>query len=254
MGLGSFLDNNSRFGRLMWRCGVLIGCNLLFVALCFPVVTAGAGYAAMHYTLLKFKRANGQIRFFRTWWQGFKENWKQATAAWLLILLLAAALGLEYYWCCQFTGPMAWFRYGILALLFLELVAGLYIFPVMVAFSAPLKTLAGYGLMFAAQRPVNLLLILAANVIPFVVTYTFPEQMPTWAFLWCMFGFAAVARFTDGLLLKQFIPHLPKVDAAGDIIPDELLDDPNLIMADGAPSSASEDEAKTLAEMRKYGL
>lgn len=253
MNLSGFLDNNSAFGRIMWRCGVIIGCNLLFVLLSIPVVTMGAGYAAMHYTILKFMRANGRIRFFNTWWTGLKGNWKRATATWLILLALSAVLALELYWCGQFTGVMAYFRYGIIALMIVELTIGLYIYPVMVAFDAPLKQLVMYSVMFAFQRPVSLLLVLIANVLPLVLSYTIPEQMPTWAFLWCMFGFAAVALFTDKLLLKQFIPHLPEVDAAGDIILEEQLNDPNLILADDGRQD-SDDDAKTLAEMTKYGI
>lgn len=255
MNLSGFLDNNSTLGRIIWRCGVVIGCNLLFVLLSIPIVTAGAGYAAMHYTMLKFMRANGRIRFFHTWWTGLKGNWKRATVTWLIVLVLSAVLALELYWCSQFTGVMAYFRYGIIALGLVELIVGLYIYPTMVAFDAPIKQLIMYSVMFAFQRPLNLLLVLFANVMPLVLTYTIPEHMPTWAFLWCMFGFAAVALFTDKLLLKQFVPHLPAVDAAGDVITEELVDDPDLIMAaKSGQDTGGVDEAKTLAEMTKYGL
>ena len=255
MNLNRFFDNDSPFGRIVWRCGVVIGCNLLFVLLSIPIVTAGAGYAAMHYTMLKFMRTKGNIKFFHTWWTGLKGNWKQATAVWLILLALSALLALELYWCSQFTGVMAYFKYGIIALALVELIVGLYTYPTMVAFDAPIKQLVMYGVMFAFQRPVNLLLVLFANVMPLVLTYTIPEHMPTWAFLWCMFGFAAVTLFTDKLLLKQFVPHLPALDAAGDVIAGELMNDPNLVLSHaGGLNTDNSDEARDLAEMTKYGL
>ncbi|MCC8181594.1 MAG: hypothetical protein LIO45_01220, partial [Clostridiales bacterium] len=50
--LRGLLDNDSVFGQLMTRCGILIAANLLFVLSLLPVVTAGAGYAALYFTLL----------------------------------------------------------------------------------------------------------------------------------------------------------------------------------------------------------
>ena len=32
----SFLDNDSVFGKLMTRCGILIGANLMFILFCIP--------------------------------------------------------------------------------------------------------------------------------------------------------------------------------------------------------------------------
>ena len=83
--------------------------------------------------------------------------------------------------------------------------------------------------------------------------YHFLELLPLFAFLWAMFGFAAVALCCDALLLKQFLPYLPEVDAAGDIIPEDQLDDPGLLTGSSREQMRDE-EAKTLAEMTKYGL
>ncbi|MCD8127543.1 MAG: hypothetical protein LUD82_08910 [Clostridiales bacterium] len=41
--LRGFMDNDSAFGQLMTRCGILIAANLLFILTLLPVVTAGRG-------------------------------------------------------------------------------------------------------------------------------------------------------------------------------------------------------------------
>ena len=69
--------------------------SMLFIVLSIPVVTVGAAYAAMHYTMLKTLRGNGQIQLFRTFWDGLKQNWKQATIAWLILLAVLAVLGIS---------------------------------------------------------------------------------------------------------------------------------------------------------------
>ena len=249
--LRSFLSNDSVFGQIMWRCGVIIGANLLFIVLSIPVVTVGAAYAAMHYTMLKTLRGNGQIRLFPTFWEGLKQNWKQATVAWLILLVIAAVLVLELFWCSQFAAPVRYFGYGLMALLFMLVVVALYLFPTMVAFEATLKQLVMDSIYFAIRRPHYLIIILFANIFPVALTYMYYEYLPLAAFLWCMLGFGAIAMFTDSLLVKQFKPYLPEVDAAGDIIPEDMLDDPDLVVAG---SEDAMDERKTLREIRKHGV
>ena len=249
--LRSFLSNDSVFGQIMWRCGVIIGANLLFIVLSIPVVTAGAAYAALHYTMLKTMRGNGQIQLFRTFWDGLKQNWKQATIAWLILLALLAVLVLELFWCSQFAGLVRYFGYGLLALMFVVLVVALYLFPTMAAFEATLKQLVMDSIYFAIRRPHYLIVILFANIFPVALTYMYFEFLPLAAFLWCMLGFGAIAMFTDSLLVKQFKPYLPEVDAAGDIIPEDMLDDPDLVVS-GAGDYM--DERKTLKEIRKHGV
>lgn len=251
--LRGFLDNNSFFGRIMGRCGLLIGANLLFIVCSIPVVSFGAAFAALHYTVMRALRGKGQPPLFKTFWKGLKDNWKQATAVWLGMLVLAAVLALELFWCSQFTGPMAYFRYCIMALMVVELAIGLYIFPTMAAFRATIPQLIKDSIFFAIQRPLNLIQVLFISIVPFVLTYTFTQLMPLFAFLWAMAGFAAVVMCCDTLLLRQFLPYLPPVDAAGDIITEAELNDPNIIWG-GDGKKSGDDEARTLDEMRKYGL
>lgn len=234
--LRGFFDNNSVFGQLMTRCGILIAANLMFVLFSLPVVTIGASWAALHYTMLKTLREK-ELNPFRTFWEGFRTNLKQATAAWLVLLALAVVLVLELFWCGQFTGPVAYFRYGLLVLLILEIVIGIYLFPTMAAFRATLPQLLQDSVYFAVRRPVTLVLLAAAHILPMALTYVDYVRLPLYAFLWCTFGFAAVAMFSANELLKQFSAYLA---------PAEDPDAP-----DGSPQKS---EAEILEEMKKLGM
>lgn len=245
--LRSFLSNESVFGRIMWRCGILIGANLMFVLCCIPVVTIGPGLAAMYHVLFKTLRGDGQIPFFRTWWQGFKSNFRQSITAWLALLLLAGFLLLEMFWCTQFPPPVGYFRYALLALLMVAAVIGIYLFPTMTAFRAGLLQLVCSSIFFAVGNPLHLILILFAHAAPLALTYLYLQILPLTAFLWCTVGFSGVAMLCASLLLRQFKPYLPMVDACGDIIEPGEKGDLN-------PGQRDSSEEATLAEMRKYGL
>ena len=45
--LGGVFSNDSLFGQLMTRCGILVAANLMFIVCSIPVVTAGPALCAL---------------------------------------------------------------------------------------------------------------------------------------------------------------------------------------------------------------
>lgn len=205
--LRSFFDNDSVFGRLMTRCGIIIAANLMFLLFSIPGLTIGASWTALHYTMMKMLREK-EINPIKTFWSSFRRDFKQSTFAFLGAVLLLGTLMLELFWCSQFTGVLSWFTYGLLAILLVSIVLCIYLFPVIAAFCGGLRQHIQSSLYFALHRPLDLVLIAAVHIVPMVVTYLNQKWMPLYAFLWFFVGFAAVAVFTDNLLLKQFLPYL----------------------------------------------
>ena len=75
------LDNP--FVQFLSRVGDLIIVNTLFLLCCVPVVTVGASAAALHKVsqAIILDEDNGTIK---TFFRGFRENFRQATALWLM--------------------------------------------------------------------------------------------------------------------------------------------------------------------------
>lgn len=235
--LRSFLDNNSVFGQLMTRCGIIIAGNILFVLCSIPVVTAGAAWSALLYVMLKTLYRDRELNPFRTFWQGLKENWKQGTLCWLAVLALEGFLYLEQFWCSQFEGIMGSFRYLILGLMALVGVLAAYAFPTMAAFRVMFSQLFRDCVYFAVKSPVTLVLVLASLVVPFGITWLDQANLPLYGFLWCGFGFGAVAMFQASLLLKLYRPYLQQEE---DQEPDQ---------GEKVPS-----EKQVLEDMKKLGM
>ncbi len=254
MNLGGFLDNESAFGRLMTRCGIIIACNVMFVLLSVPLVTIGAGYAAMYYALMRTLRGDGVINPFKEFWKGLKMNFKQATIVWLAFLLLIGFLALEWYWCGQIGGFLLTFRYGLVAIAACALVLVLYLFPTMAAFRGTIPQLLKDSLYFAFKKPLNLIVILFFNIFPMVLTYSDSQMMPLYAFIWVTCGFGLIALLTSTLLLEEFKPYLPMVDACGDIIENPEDEEHWADSPEGTPSGGEKSEAEILEEMKKLGM
>jgi uncharacterized membrane protein YesL len=84
--------------RILNRCTDLVVLNLLFLLCCIPVVTIGAATTAMaSVTLRSVRYGDGYVvqNFFRA----FRENFRQSTRLWLLILLFGGMLVLDFlFW------------------------------------------------------------------------------------------------------------------------------------------------------------
>ena len=246
--LRSFLGNDSFFGRLMYRLGVIMLGNLLFIICAIPVFTVGASLSGLYYLCLRARRdrCRGNVRIFQTFFKGFRENFKHATLGWLAMLALAVFLFLEISWCDQFSAPVSYFKYGLIALLILDAVAFMYFFPNVAAFRSDARGVVANTAYFAFSRPHYLVCVAALHVLPVLATYWNLRYLPLAAFLWALCGFGLVAYLASFFHLRQYAPFLEQLDAAGDPVSDEQQDE-DLMMQD-------ESEEKTLAEMRKYGL
>ena len=261
--LTSLISNESKFGRLMTRLGTIIAANIMFVLFSMPVITGGAALAALHHTMFKTLRSSEPINPFVQFWKGFRSNFKQATITWIITLALVLFGYVDVRICQQAGGFIGMLRYGVYALGLLLLITVLFLYPTMAAFSDTLPNLVRNGLYFAMKKPFKTLVILFFSVFPLYLTYSDPQYMPLYAFLWVLFGFGAISLLTTRLLLPEFEPWLPVVDEMGDFIlkadgtplmPGEELDIEEGEEDYGGEGYSEKTEEEILEEMRKLGM
>ena len=253
--LGGLLSNESKFGRLMTRLGIIIGANLMFVLFSLPLATAGAALAALYHVMFKTLRGSGVLNPFRAFWNGFRANFKQASLVWLAALAFAALAWADIRFVLHIGGAAALFRYPIYALCFVFASVLLYFFPTLAAFDATIPGLVRNSLFFLLKKPWKSVIIWFFNVFPLYLTYTDLQMMPLYAFIWFFFGFGAVAMIGAALLLPEFRPYLAQVDAEGDFILDE---NGGRLRAEaperGAAGAMQKTEKEILEEMKKLGM
>lgn len=237
-----WFSNQSPLGRILGCCWILFASNLLFLLTCLPVVTAGAGLAALSYTTLRTLRGDGELNPISTFWRGFRDNWKQATIAWLSLLMLALLLYLELFWCSQLGSWAMILSAALSAIALVALVIGCYLFPVIAAFHGTLPQLVQNSFYFAMKRPLAAVVVVFLHTFPLYWTWLNTAAMPLYAFLWCTIGFSALSMCTSKLILPLFIPYLPRVDRFGTIMEEGMSDT-------GAPTEPS--QAQILSGMKR---
>ena len=253
--IGQFLDNESSFGRLMTRCGIIIGANLMFVVFSLPLITMGPALTALYHVMLKTLRGDGDLNPFTQFWAGFKSNFKQSLIYWIIFLLVAVVGIIDLKFCGQFDGGiLKFFKYALLVVALIVITVTVYMMPVMAAFSDTIPHLMRNALFFISKNPVRMIIILFFNVFPLYLTYTDVQFQPLYAFIWAFFGFGAVAMLTSTLLLKDFSLYLPTVDSFGNILTEEEVEELRRTGQLAAPEEMKDSGKAALDDMKKIGM
>ena len=127
-----------RFIGKLWDVLVV---NILWIICSIPVVTAGASTTAMYYVTLKLARDEDGYTI-RSFFKSFKENFKQATAIWLIFLLTGMLLAFDVYYFIKMAAPSSLRTIMIsvfVAMIFIWSAMFTYVFPLQARFYNPVK-------------------------------------------------------------------------------------------------------------------
>lgn len=114
--------------------------NVLTIICCIPIFTAGAAITALYYVTIKMARGDDPY-IIKGYFKSFKENFKQATIIWLIMLVILAIIAVDWrVTLVMMTGNSAKIMKTVLFIVsFLLLLTGLYIFPVLSRFDNTVK-------------------------------------------------------------------------------------------------------------------
>ena len=161
---------------------MLVDCVIISVCwmlMCIPVFTIGAASAAMYDTVHKtIRRDKGYV--WSGFWKSFRENFKPATKAWLIHLLILIVLGGDLYITSQ--ALQAGVSWGMLYIVFLVMEAlvamwVIYTYAYIARFEQTIKlTLKNAALLAFANLPrtalilvVSIASVIAVGYVPFLV-------------------------------------------------------------------------------------
>lgn len=81
--------------RALTKICDMVCLNVLWLICCIPIITIGASTTALYTIMLKMvKNEEGYI--FRSFFKAFKENFKQSTIIWIILLALGIICCLDY--------------------------------------------------------------------------------------------------------------------------------------------------------------
>ncbi len=178
--------------------------NILFMVCCIPLFTIGASVTALNYMMLKIVRGEeGYI--VKDFFKAFKENFKQATAIWLIMALFGVIFGVDFYVLNHMKLAMSpVIRTVIYALLVVWTFEFVYVFAVLSRFVNTVKqTMKNALLMSIRHLPWTALLIVVPAAIA-AITYVFMYRILPVIFIAGFSGTAYIQAFIYSRIFKIY--------------------------------------------------
>lgn len=212
--MGKLFDLDSPVMTFLSKMADLIILNFVTIICCLPVITIGASVTAMHYVALKIVR-NEECYIVRAFFKSFKQNFKQATLMWLIMLLFIVIYVLDFFVLRYSTVVLPdWVRVLLLAVGVVAVFATKHAFPLLAKFENTIGRTFKNSLLVGVMILPKTVLMMVMSVVPLAVAIYFPAAMP----VVIMFGVSGPALFDAWLYNKTFKKFEPAEEA---IVSDE---------------------------------
>ena len=232
--------------RFLSRVADILVLNLLFILCSIPVFTIGASLSALYYCLFKIKeQEDGYLakKFFHS----FRDNLRQATLMWLIMLALAVVLFLEFIMYREVEGTAGSVVRAIVIVgaIFWYLI-GTYAFALQAKFYNTIRNtcMNAVLLMFANAPRTIAILGLTVAIILFTLMQQNPIVLWNLILLWILFGFSSIALINVQFLYPVIKKLMPE-ESEDEITPDHAfsVDEQADLSALGYGSAAAEHDS-----------
>ena len=174
--------------------------NLITFVCCIPVVTIGASLTAMSYVTLKMVR-DEECYIVKDFFKSFKQNFKQATIIWLIILVVIAIIFGDYM-IFFFSGAEFpnWLRIFLYIATFMIVLALMHVFPVLARFENTIRNTFKNSLLMGIMTLPKTILMVVCWIIPLALAVFVPYILPI---VFC-FGLSGPSMMCAALYNKTF--------------------------------------------------
>lgn len=194
---GVFNMDNPLF-RFMNRIADMIVLNVIFLVSCVPIFTIGPALTALYYVAINtWGREDGYI--FKMYIKSFKENFKQSTVMWLILLAVGTILSVDvWYWVSQWkatgTGIYKPLTVVSVVMLMVYLMIFTFVWPLLAKFSNSNRGTIKNALAMVLTHVPETILIWAIFALVALIVY--------------MVSFARIAVFFIGVSLIAYLQAL----------------------------------------------
>lgn len=188
--------------RILNRIGDILILHFLWLLCSLPIVTIGASTTALYYTAMKaVKYEDGYVarRFFKS----FKENFKQSTIIWLIMLFAGFLCGWYLSYSIETHKSMLTMFSTILTCVYVFIL--IYVFPLQSKFDNKITvTIRNAFLLSVKNFPWTLLMIVALGLIG-LFSYFYTIVL----FIVVICGAGVYGYLTAFIFNRVFLPYLP---------------------------------------------
>lgn len=216
--MGRFFNMDNKFFTFMSKVADLMILNVVFLLCCIPIVTIGASWTALYYVTLKMVR-NEESYIVKSFFKSFKENFKQSTIIWLIMLVGGILLALDF----RITSVMestfiTVMRYGLMVVLTVYALVILYIFPILSKFENSTKNTFKNALLMSIKHLPSTFLMVIVSAVPIGATLLIPIVFAYGLIVWILIGFSLTGFINSYLFVKIFDHYIPNQEESSTAI------------------------------------
>ena len=209
--MNRFFSMDNKFFVFMGKVADLCLLNLVCLACCIPIVTAGASITALYYVTLKMVR-NEESYIFRSFFKSFKQNFRQATIIHLIMVAAAVLLYLDTNIVKVMGEPMSQIMsviFAVFTLVYAMIL--LYLYPILAKFYNSVKNSFTNAILMAIRHLPYTIIMLIICALPLLIFFVPSLQMQmTLILLLLLFGMAVIAYLNSFFLVKIFDKYIPE--------------------------------------------
>lgn len=209
--MNRFFSMDNKFFVFMGKVADLCLLNLVCLACCIPIVTAGASITALYYVTLKMVR-NEESYIFRSFFKSFKQNFRQATIIHLIMVAAAVLLYLDTNIVKVMGEPMSQIMsviFAVFTLVYAMIL--LYLYPILAKFYNSVKNTFTNAVLMAIRHLPYTIIMLIICALPLLIFFVPSLQMQmTLILLLLLFGMAVIAYLNSFFLVKIFDKYIPE--------------------------------------------
>ncbi|MDR1770771.1 MAG: YesL family protein [Hungatella sp.] len=206
-----FFNYDNPVWRFIGKFGDLIILNILWLVCSIPIFTIGASTTAVYYVTLKLARDDDGYTI-RSFFKSFKENFKQSTAIWLILLAVGMILGIDMYFFTRlYTGSGSLRTVMVTVFLAMALIYAAiftYIFPLQARFFNTVKRTFFNAFFMSLRHLFRTIGLIAIDGVLLAAGFVF--MIPPVLMIFMLFGFPLLAFINSYILTPVFNQYIPK--------------------------------------------
>lgn len=211
--MGGIFNLDSPLMQALGKVADLMILNILAMICSIPVFTAGASLTALHYMSLKIIRGE-ECYIVKGFFKSFKQNFKQATIIWLLLLVAILILigdfliiknsGIEFHIVLKVLIGVA--GLGIVCI-------GIFVFPVLARFDNTIRRTIKNSLIMSFLQFPKVILMIIFWLIPIGLAILVPQAFPV-SFMFCFSGPAYLSALLYNKFFKKLEAQIEEANAS----------------------------------------
>lgn len=192
--------------KLLSKIADFVIVNVLTLVCSLPIVTIGAAFTA-NYRIMQKIASEQDCAVIPSYFRAFVSNFRQATAIYLLLILVLFVLGADAYIVHNYLQGDGAFAMNVLLLLvgFATLATAAYVFPLIARYDNTIKQHLKNAFLLALGNLLRTIMILLLYSVPVILGRWSTTVLVESLGLWALFGISAITYFHTRLLKPLFL-------------------------------------------------